>query len=132
MDKTDYCPACHERYQESRMPSAMDSRFVVHCGCDDSPVKFTLQMGSATDPYETWLKSRVQKVSDRNDAAAEARTFRMQDGPDLPWSVAKEIYEMYIKLYRNDQSMETMNKRGGFAYSEVSFFTKELKRRGLK
>jgi len=59
----------------------------------------------------------------------EDKEFNMQDGPNIPWYVAEQIYEMYSELYGSSQSLERLNERGGFTWDEVSHFTKALKRK---
>jgi hypothetical protein len=52
----------------------------------------------------------------------QERMFPMQHGPDIPWSIAEEIYDLYAFLFGSDQSMERMAERGGFSWGEVGLF----------
>ena len=45
----------------------------------------------------------------------------MQNGPDIHWDTAEEIYKQYVKLFGNQQSLERIAERGGFGWSEVEF-----------
>ena len=47
------------------------------------------------------------------------REFPMQDGPDIPWSLAEKIYKMYSDLFGGEQSLERLAERGGFGWAEV-------------
>lgn len=46
---------------------------------------------------------------------------RMQDGPRIPWSVAEQVYAKYVELHGNIQSLEEIDRRGGFGWAEVAF-----------
>jgi len=122
------CPACDTKWHTAIDQSTPGRPLICYCKCDDSPVRVE---GKKESLYRTWLDSRYKKVAERQAKEAKsARVFRMQDGPDLPWSVAEQIYAMYSELYGTSQSMERISERGGFCYEEVSFLTKELKRKG--
>ena len=60
------------------------------------------------------------------------KRFPMQDGPDIDWTTAEKIYEIYRKLYGTTQSLERLAERGGFGWEEVALLVKELKRRKLR
>lgn len=55
--------------------------------------------------------------------------FPMQDGPDIDWITAKEIYMIYSELYGTDQSLDRLAERGGFGWAEVAELGEDLKRR---
>lgn len=46
--------------------------------------------------------------------------FPMLDGPNIPWSVAEEIYKVYSGLYGKQQSLKRLAERGGFYWGEVA------------
>ena len=39
--------------------------------------------------------------------------------PTIPWSLAEEIYKVYVELFGDSQSLEEIARRGGFAYGEI-------------
>jgi len=47
------------------------------------------------------------------------KKFPMQDGPDIGWDVAEEIYVRYSELFGTSQSLERLAERGGFGWAEV-------------
>ncbi len=51
----------------------------------------------------------------------------MQDGPNLTWSQAEKVYQVYKALFSNDQSLERIAERGGFSWEEVGFFWKKFR-----
>lgn len=66
-------------------------------------------------------RERADKAEAENKALREdARPFPMQDGPPIPWSLAKIIYAGYSALFGTNQSLERLAERGGFGWSEVS------------
>ena len=66
-------------------------------------------------------RERAEKAEAANKALREdARPFPMQDGPPIPWSLAKIIYAGYSALFGTNQSLERLAERGGFGWSEVS------------
>jgi hypothetical protein len=50
--------------------------------------------------------------------------FPMQDGPDVDWTTAEEIYKMYSYLFGTEQSLDRLAERGGFGWEEVSIIVK--------
>jgi len=58
--------------------------------------------------------------------------FPMQDGPDVDWTTAEEIYEIYSELYGTNQSLSRLAERGGFGWGEVAILVKDLERRKQK
>ena len=50
------------------------------------------------------------------------RMFPVQDGPDIPWSVAEQVYEVYSHCYGIEQSLEELARRHGFGTKEVEVF----------
>lgn len=55
------------------------------------------------------------------------KRFPMQDGPDIDWTTAEKIYEIYSELYGTQQSLERLAERGGFGWEEVAMLVKDLK-----
>lgn len=55
--------------------------------------------------------------------------FPMQDGPNIPWSVAQKIYKLYSGLFGTEQSLERLAERGGFGWAEVKFIGEKYKKR---
>lgn len=60
------------------------------------------------------------------------KRFPMQDGPDIDWTTAEKIYEIYSGLYGTGQSLERLAERGGFGWEEVALLVKERKIRRQK
>lgn len=58
--------------------------------------------------------------------------FPMQDGPDIEWSTAQQIYEIYSELYGTEQSLERLKERGGFGWAEVALMVKKRDKRNCK
>jgi hypothetical protein len=50
----------------------------------------------------------------------DARPFQMQEGPPIPWSLARAIYAGYSAIFGGDQSIERISERGGFGWGEVA------------
>ena len=61
---------------------------------------------------------------------SEEKIFPMLDGPDIPWSLAEEIYEKYHVLY-HEQTLERLAERGGFGWEEVKHLWKECLRKKI-
>lgn len=57
------------------------------------------------------------------------RLFPMLDGPAIPWWLAEIVYEGYVALYGDSQSLERLAERGGFGWGEVAMIGDELKRK---
>lgn len=55
--------------------------------------------------------------------------FPMQDGPSIPWSMAQRIYFVYADLFGEQQSLETLAKRGGFGWAEIPVLRQEYYRK---
>lgn len=52
----------------------------------------------------------------------------MQDGEDIPWEEAQQIYdELYNVLFPNIQSLKRIAERGGFGYKEVECMKDKIK-----
>ncbi len=64
-------------------------------------------------------ESTIEKLS---------RRFPMLDGPDIDWATAEKIYVLYSALYDNEQTLEKIAERGGFAWREVSYMAKKAKK----
>ena len=48
----------------------------------------------------------------------------------IPWEVAEAIYRtMYVPLYGDDQSLDSIAKRGGFGHGEIEAFADQMGRR---
>lgn len=62
-------------------------------------------------------------------AGESPKRFPMQDGPDIDWVAAREIYELYSALYGTQQSLERLAERGGFGWSEVGMIIVRYKER---
>lgn len=63
----------------------------------------------------------------RNEAIEEVmeeKMFPMQDGPNIPWSLAETIYAGYSALYGTDQSLDRIAERHGFGWAEVAYLYK--------
>ncbi len=54
-----------------------------------------------------------------------SRRFPMLDGPDIDWATAEKIHVLYSVLYDNEQTLEKIAERGGFAWREVSYMAKK-------
>jgi len=59
----------------------------------------------------------------------EEKRFPMQDGPDIDWTTAEKIYEIYSELYGTQQSLKRLAERGGFGWEEVAILVKDLEKR---
>ena len=81
------------------------------------------QIACGLDPCPIYEYHLVRE----DEATVEAmRPFPMQDGPPIPWGVAKAIYE---HLYRyNGQSLERLAQRGGFGWAEVQTLWRDRRR----
>ena len=58
--------------------------------------------------------------------------FPMQGGPPVTREIAEAVYELYSKLFSNDQSLDRIVERGGFGWAEVERTRKEARRKGLR
>lgn len=80
------------------------------------------------DTYEGSLIKLVELLTQvRNEAIEEVmeeKMFPMQDGPNIPWSLAETIYAGYSALYGTDQSLDRIAERHGFGWAEVAYLYK--------
>lgn len=51
--------------------------------------------------------------------AAKEKSFPMQGGPPIPWSLAELLYVGYVALFGKDQTLERLAERGGFGWGEI-------------
>jgi hypothetical protein len=77
------------------------------------------EAGNAIEDRNVW-KRVVPPVEVGAEPDAE-RQFPMQDGPPIPWSLARAIYAGYVALFGCEQSLDRIAERQGFGWSEVPF-----------
>ena len=57
------------------------------------------------------------------------RMMPMQDGPPIDWATAEKVYEAYVALYGNGQSIDRIADRGGFGWAEVAAIFDAVRRK---
>jgi hypothetical protein len=79
----------------------------------------TAEAGNAIEDRNVW--KRVVPPEEVGAEPDAERQFPMQDGPPIPWSLARAIYAGYVALFGCEQSLERIAERQGFGWSEVPF-----------
>ena len=67
----------------------------------------------------------IQGETDRN-------TGIKRKAGQVPWGIAQLAYNHYSKLYGTSQSLERLAERGGFGWSELYNFLKEVEHNDYK